>query len=79
MAWSLIQAGQQSKQNAINSMRTLANEEQKRNATNDALSDQKKAGVVSGIGTGAMMGASVAGPYGAVVGGVIGGLASAFF
>ncbi|QGH49250.1 hypothetical protein [Vibrio owensii] len=79
MGWSLLQAGQQSRRNAMNSMATLADEEQKRNATNDQLENQYKQGVMSGVGSGAMMGATVAGPVGALAGGVIGGLASAFF
>lgn len=79
MSWSLLQAGQQTRRNAMNSMATLADEEQKRNATNDQLENQYKQGIVSGVGSGAMVGATVAGVPGAVVGGVIGGLASAFF
>ena len=78
MAWSLMQAGQQTKQNAMSSMATLANEEQKREIANENLEQQHKQGIAAGVGSGAALGASVGGPWGAVAGGVIGGLAAAF-
>lgn len=78
MSWSLMQAGQQTKQNAMNSMATLAQEEQKRDIANDQIEQQHKQGVAAGVGSGAAIGAQVGGPWGAVAGGVIGGLAAAF-
>ena len=78
MAWSLMQAGQQTKQNAMSSMATLANEEQKREIANENLEQQHKQGIAAGVGSGAALGASVGGPWGAVAGGVIGGLSAAF-
>lgn len=78
MAWSLIQAGQQTKQNAMSSMATLANEEQKREIANENLEQQHKQGIAAGVGSGAALGASMGGPWGAVAGGVIGGLSAAF-
>lgn len=78
MSWSLIQAGQQTKQNAMSSMATLASEEQKREIANDQIKQQHKQGIAAGIGSGAAIGAQVGGGYGAVVGGVIGGLSAAF-
>lgn len=78
MSWSLMQAGQQTKQNAMSSMATLANEEQKREIANENLEQQHKQGIAAGVGSGAALGASVGGPWGAVAGGVIGGLSAAF-
>lgn len=78
MSWSLIQAGQQTKQNAMSSMATLASEEQKREIANENLEQQHKQGIAAGVGSGAAIGAQVGGIYGAVAGGVIGGLSAAF-
>ena len=78
MAWSLIQAGQQTKQNAMSSMATLANEEQKREIANENLEQQHKQGVVAGVGAGAAIGTTIMPGIGTAVGGVIGGLAAAF-
>lgn len=77
MAWSLMQAGNQTKQNAMKSMATLADEEQKRNIANDQIKQQHKQGIMAGVGSGAAIG-SYFGPVGTVVGGVVGGLAASF-
>ena len=78
MSWSLMQAGQRTKQNAMSSMATLAGEEQKRNVANENIEQAHKQGIAAGVGSGAAIGAQVGGVYGAVAGGVIGGLAAAF-
>jgi len=78
MAWSLMQAGQQTKKNAMNSMASLSNEEQKRNIANENIEQQHKQGIAQGVGSGAAIGASVGGVWGAAAGAVIGGLSAAF-
>mgnify|MGYP000047118754 CR=1 FL=1 len=78
MSWSLIQAGQQTKQNAMSSMATLANEEQKREIANENLEQQHKQGIVAGVGSGAAIGTAIMPGIGTAVGGVVGGLAAAF-
>lgn len=77
MSWSLMQAGQRTKQNAMSSMATLAGEEQKRNVANENIEQAHKQGIAAGVGSGAAIGASF-GPWGALAGGVIGGLSAAF-
>lgn len=77
MSWSLMQAGQRTKQNAMSSMATLAGEEQKRNIANENIEQAHKQGIAAGVGSGAAIGASF-GPWGALAGGVIGGLSAAF-
>jgi uncharacterized membrane protein len=86
MSWSLFEIGQKSKQNAISSMATLADEEQKRNIANENLEQQHKQGIVAGVGSGASIGAAVGSAVpgvgtaiGAGVGAVVGGLSAAFF
>jgi uncharacterized protein YcfJ len=83
MGYGLLQAGMESRDQAMNAMSQVAQMDKQRTATNDAMKQQKKAGMVSGTATGAMAGAmmgaqagGVTGPVGALIGGGIGLLAS---
>lgn len=83
MGYGLLQAGMESRDQAMNSMSTLAQLDKQRTATNDAMKQQKKAGMVSSTASGAMAGAmlgaqygSIGGPWGAVIGAGIGLLGS---
>ncbi len=72
MAYSIMQAGQSTKDKALGSLKTLSDMEQNREMTNDNLKQQKKSAQMSGFGTGVMAGAMMGGPVGAAIGGVIG-------
>ncbi|MCY9873213.1 hypothetical protein [Vibrio barjaei] len=79
MTFSLLEVGQNTKRNAMNSMATLADQEQKRNIANQELENQHKQGVVAGVGSGAAIGTAIMPGVGTGVGAVIGGLAAAIF
>lgn len=79
MAYSIMQAGQSTKNKATGSLKSLADMEQNREMTNDNLDQQQKSAQISATGTGVMAGAmlgaemgSIGGPWGAAIGGAIG-------
>ncbi len=79
MAYSIMQAGQSTKNKALGSLKTLSDMEQNRDMTNENLDQQQKSAQISGAGTGAMVGwmagaqaGSVGGPWGAAIGAAIG-------
>ncbi|MFT7316716.1 MAG: F0F1-type ATP synthase assembly protein I [Gammaproteobacteria bacterium] len=79
MAYSILQAGQSTKNKATGSLKTLSDMEQNRDMTNENLDQQKKSAQISATGTGIMAGAmigaeigAVGGPWGAAIGGAIG-------
>ena len=72
MAYSILQAGQSTKNKATGSLKTLSDMEQNRDMTNENLKQQKKSAQISGTASGAMAGAMVGGPWGAAIGGAIG-------
>ncbi len=79
MPYSIMQAGQSTKNKATGSLKTLSDLEQNREMTNNNLEQQKKSAQISATGTGIMAGAmagaqmgSVGGPWGAAIGGAIG-------
>lgn len=79
MGYSIMQAGQSTKNKATGSLKTLSDMEQNREMTNDNLKQQKKSAQISATGTGIMAGAmagaeiaSIGGPWGAAIGGAIG-------
>ena len=76
MGYGLLQAGMESRDQAMSSMSTLAQMDKQRTATNDAMKQQKKAGMVSSAASGAAMGFMMGGPMGALIGGGVGLLAS---
>lgn len=72
MGYSIMQAGQSTKNKATGSLKTLSDMEQNRDMTNENLKQQRKSAQISGTGTGIMAGAMVGGPWGAAIGGAIG-------
>ncbi|MGY8835139.1 MAG: hypothetical protein ACKVH6_00300 [Enterobacterales bacterium] len=72
MAYSILQAGQSTKDKATGSLKSLSDMEQNRDMTNENLDQQQKSAQISGTASGAMAGAMVAGPWGAAIGGAIG-------
>ena len=72
MAYSIMQAGQSTKNKATGSLKTLSDMEQNREMTNDNLDQQQKSAQMSGTASGAMAGAMIGGPWGAAIGGAIG-------
>jgi len=75
MSYSVMNAGNSTKSQATKSLKTLADLEQNRDATNKGIKQQKKNSQMSGAASGAMVGASVGGPWGAVIGASVGLLA----
>ncbi|MCQ8884459.1 hypothetical protein PSH54_19265 [Pseudoalteromonas sp. Angola-30] len=72
MGYSIMQAGQSTKNKATGSLKTLSDMEQNREMTNDNLDQQQKSAQMSGTASGAMAGAMIGGPWGAAIGGAIG-------
>ena len=72
MGYSIMQAGQSTKNKATGSLKTLSDMEQNRDMTNENLDQQQKSAQISGTASGAMAGAMVGGPWGAAIGGAIG-------
>ncbi len=72
MGYSIMQAGQSTKDKATGSLKTLSDMEQNREMTNDNLDQQQKSAQMSGAASGAMVGFTVGGPWGAAIGGAIG-------
>lgn len=72
MSYSIMNAGASTKAQAKNSLKTLSDLEQNREATNKQLAQQKKGNQLSGVSSGAMMGFMVGGPAGAAIGAGVG-------
>ncbi len=79
MSYGLVDIGNRSKQNAINSFSMLDQQEQQRKANNEQMKNAKKAGLVSMAGTGAAIGTAIMPGIGTAVGAALGGIASALF
>ena len=84
---SLASMGLDQKQEAMGVLRTVADQESERNATNKRLAAQAKAGrqqlggtlgAMGGMYLGAKVGA-VGGPMGALIGGAVGAIAAGLF
>jgi len=84
---SLASMGQEQKQQAVQLLKSSADEESRRNTENKMLAAQEKAGkqqlgstlgALGGAYLGAQYGASF-GPYGALIGGAVGYIASGLF
>lgn len=78
MGYGLIDAGQTTKSNAMQSMNSLADQEISRKNTNEQLKNQYRQGIASGAGMGASIGTAVMPGVGTAVGAAIGALASSF-
>jgi outer membrane lipoprotein SlyB len=84
---SLASLGTAAKNDAMNSLGQVANQESQREATNKQIDAQKKAGnqqlattvgALGGFALGAQAG-SVGGPMGALIGGAVGAIAGGLF
>ena len=85
MGYSILDVASTTRQQALQGMEDVANQEQQREAANQQLKQAQKAQTMSNIGVGAGVGAmagmkagSVGGPMGAAIGAGIGLVASLF-
>ena len=85
MGYSLLDAAQSTRQQALQGMADVSNQEAQREADNKQLKAAKKATTMGAVGTGAAVGmmagaqaGSVGGPWGAAIGAGIGLVASLF-
>ena len=72
MAYSVMSAGNSTKAQANQSLKTLSDLEQNHESTNKGIEQQKKSNQMSGLASGAMVGASIGGPWGAAIGAGVG-------
>ena len=78
MSYSIMDMGKSTKSQSKQSLNTLADLEQNREATNGQIDSQKKQSQMGGAASGAMIGASYgtsAGPWGVAIGAAVGYLA----
>ena len=85
MGYSLLDAAQSTRQQALQGMADVSNQEAQRESDNKQLKAAKKATTMGAVGTGAAVGmmagaqaGSVGGPWGAAIGAGIGYIASLF-
>ena len=84
MGYSILDVASTTRQQALQGMEDVANQEQQREAANKQLESAQTAQTMTNIGTGAGLGymvgagASVGGPWGAAIGAGIGLVASLF-
>jgi hypothetical protein len=77
---SLASLGTAAKNDAMNSLGQVANQEGQREATNKQLDAQRKAGNQQlGATGGALAGFAIGGPVGAMIGGTVGAIATGLF
>ncbi|WP_206015966.1 hypothetical protein [Pseudoalteromonas sp. Z1A2] len=72
MSYSIMQAGQSTKNKATGSLKTLSDLEQNREMTNNNLDQQQKSAQLSGAGSGAMIGTQIMPGWGTAIGAVVG-------
>lgn len=78
MGYSLLDVAQSTRQQALQGMADVSNQEAQREADNKQLKAAKKATTMGAVGTGASVGFMVGGPVGAGVGAGVGYIASLF-
>ena len=85
MGYSLLDAAQSTRQQALQGMADVSNQEAQRESDNKQLKAAKKATTMGAVGTGAAVGmmagaqaGSVGGPWGAAIGAGVGLVASLF-
>ena len=85
MGYSLLDAAQSTRQQALQGMADVSNQEAQRESDNKQLKAAKKATTMGAVGTGAAVGmmagaqaGSVGGPWGAAIGAGVGLIASMF-
>ncbi len=72
MGYSIMQAGQSTKNKATGSLKTLSDMEQNREMTNDNLDQQQKSAQMSGAASGAMIGTQIMPGWGTAIGAAVG-------
>ena len=72
MSYSIMQAGQSTKNKATGSLKTLSDLEQNREMTNNNLEQQQKSAQMSGTASGAMIGTQIMPGWGTAIGAVVG-------
>lgn len=78
MGYSLLDAAQSTRQQALQGMADVSNQEAQREAENKQLKAAKKATTMGAVGTGAAIGTMIAPGIGTAVGAGIGYIASLF-
>ena len=86
MGYSLLDAAQSTRQQALQGMADVSNQEAQRESDNKQLKAAKKATTMGAVGTGAAVGGMIAGaeaggvtgPWGAAIGAGVGLIASMF-
>lgn len=78
MGYSLLDAAQSTRQQALQGMADVSNQEAQRESDNKQLKAAKKATTMGAIGTGAAVGMMAGGPLGAAAGAGVGLIASLF-
>ena len=78
MGYSLLEAAQSTRKQALQGMEDASNQEAQRESDNKQLKAAKKATTMGAVGTGAGIGFMVGGPVGAGVGAGVGLIASLF-
>ena len=72
MAYSIMQAGQSTKNKATGSLKSLSDMEQNRDMTNENLDQQQKSSQMSGAASGAMIGTQIMPGWGTAIGAAVG-------
>jgi len=72
MAYSILQAGQSTKNKATGSLKSLSDMEQNRDMTNENLDQQQKSSQMSGAASGAMIGTQIMPGWGTAIGAAVG-------
>ncbi|MBH0017422.1 glycine zipper domain-containing protein [Pseudoalteromonas sp. NGC95] len=72
MSYSIMQAGQSTKNKATGSLKTLSDLEQNREMTNNNLEQQQKSAQMSGTASGAMIGTQIMPGWGTAIGAAVG-------
>jgi RNA-splicing ligase RtcB len=72
MSYSIMQAGQSTKNKATESLKTLSDLEQNREMTNNNLDQQQKSAQMSGTASGAIIGTQIMPGLGTAIGAVVG-------
>lgn len=78
MGYSLLDAAQSTRQQSLQGMADVSNQEAQREGENAQLKAAKKATTMGAVGTGAAVGGMVGGPWGAAIGAGVGLVASLF-
>ena len=78
MGYSLLDAAQSTRQQALQGMADVSNQEAQREADNKQLKAAKEATTMGAVGTGAAVGMMAGGPWGAAIGAGVGLVASLF-